>query len=138
MFNLKTIAFTFFVSLAAMSPLHAAEMAQTNATGVQYMAGGIGEMSQSEFAEQSKNYNLRLTFAAKTSGAYLADVKVVVTKVGEKSALLEVQVPGPFLFVNLAAGQYKVAATYEGETLTSTLKLKAKQPRSQVLYFAKE
>jgi hypothetical protein len=107
---------------------------QTAPSGVKYLSGAIGESEQNAFDAQRKDFSLRLTFVQKSSGAYVADVTVVISNThGE---VLNVVVPGPFLMVQLAPGTYQIKATYNGEQQNKTLTIK--QPKNQVFYFASE
>jgi len=87
--------------------------------GVSYTSGGVGEMERSAMMQHAREYNLRLTFAAR-SGEYLAGVKVSIQNAkGHK--VVEAVADGPWFYAKLAPGKYKVTAEADGQTRTRTL-----------------
>lgn len=77
--------------------------------GFPYMSGGFGVEEREQMDKWGGEYNLKLSFAEK-SGAYLADVKVVI--VDEKgNEVLNTAVRGPWFYIKLPAGKYDVKAT---------------------------
>ena len=75
--------------------------------GVTYVTGGIGEDEVRAFHEVARQYNMRLTFASKT-GHYLSDVDVSITS--NQHVILSARSEGPFLFVHVPPGRYRIAA----------------------------
>lgn len=76
--------------------------------GSSYITGGIGEDEVKEFRAAASKYNLRMTFASK-AGNYLSDVDVMIADAGGRT-VLAVRTEGPFLFVRLPSGLYRVSA----------------------------
>lgn len=89
------------VALAASTPQPESE------SGVSYITGGIGEDEVQVFRAAAPQYNLRMTFTS-TSGSYLSDVDVTITA-GAGRHVLAVRTEGPFLFVRMPAGDYRVS-----------------------------
>jgi hypothetical protein len=109
MFNIATRIFLLPL-VCALAPMSVS--AQTPPTpiernGVAYISGGVGEDEVQAFRRAASGYNLRITFAAK-SGQYLSDVDVRIVS-GERT-VLAVRTDGPFLFVRLPQGSYRVTA----------------------------
>jgi len=75
--------------------------------GVAYITGGIGEDEVRAFRQTAPSYNLRISFASR-SGQYLSDVDVTISS-GERT-VLGVRTDGPFLFVRVPAGRYRITA----------------------------
>lgn len=74
-----------------------------------------GGVSVDEFAELNRHasdYSLKLVLAAKRSGAYLADVDVVVRSLPSRQVVLEHRSEGPLVLAALPAGRYEVTASY--------------------------
>jgi hypothetical protein len=94
----------------------AAGLAVQRAGDVTYIGGGIGETEQEQMIAREKEFNLELVFSL-VQGNYVADVDVVVSDAKGGKAV-EHFVRGPFFMAKLPAGQYIVAATYEGRTVT--------------------
>jgi len=93
------------IANASVSAQPLAAPAEQN--GIRYVTGGIGEDEVKAFHSVASKYNVRITLVAK-SGHYLSDVNVRISA-GRRS-LLSVRTAGPFLFVQLPAGQYEVFA----------------------------
>jgi hypothetical protein len=93
-----------------------ASAASGTAQGVQFVSGGVGEDSEAKLKAEQKNFNLKLLLTL-NEGNYLADVNVVVTD-AKGNKVIEHVAEGPFFLAKLPAGQYTVAATYEGKTQT--------------------
>jgi hypothetical protein len=82
-----------------------------------YVSGGFGQEEREALAAVAKDYNLKLVFAEKGSGAYLADVKVSIAGMKGQTILDAVVSNGPWFLVKLPAGRYKITADAEGKTL---------------------
>lgn len=98
---------------------------------IAYLSGGIGETEQEQLRAREKEFNLKLVFSL-VQGNYVADVDVVVSDAKGRK-LVEHLAEGPFFMVKLPAGQYTVAATYEGKTVTRKVKVAAGGLRTEYL-----
>ncbi len=93
------------------------------ASGVAYIAGGVGESGRAEIEAVQAQYSLKLVFAY-TNGEFLAQVKVVISDAAGKT-LVSTDADGPWLLVDLPAGTYKVDATVNGQTKTEQVSVPA-------------
>ncbi|MDO9008259.1 MAG: hypothetical protein Q7U80_08545 [Thiobacillus sp.] len=83
--------------------------------GITYISGGNGLEERQALNEVSGEYNLKLVFAEKGSGSYLADVKLSIMNMkGQK--VLEAVSDGPWFYVKLAPGRYKITAEAAGQS----------------------
>jgi len=73
------------------------------------VTGGVTEEGREEMMRRAGPYNLRLAFAEKDTGAYLASVKVTVVDQSGKP-VVDVVTDGPWLFAQVAPGTYTVRA----------------------------
>lgn len=89
---------------------------------IPYLSGGIGADEQQMLRERREEFNLRLCFAAKGSGEYLANVKVNIAKLAG-GQVLQVDAAGPWLYARLPPGKYRVTAESGGQQLTRTVTL---------------
>jgi hypothetical protein len=92
--------------------------------GISYVTGGVGEDEVQAFRTVAPRYNLRMTFALKT-GSYLSDVDVTITSATGQS-VMTVHTEGPFLFVRLPAGRYRIGAQMRQITETRTIQVPAR------------
>lgn len=76
---------------------------------VTYLSGGIGLEERNFLNTLAKDYNLKLVFAM-ASGEYLSDLMVVIQDSGGE-VLLRTTSVGPWFFVRLPEGEYKVTVS---------------------------
>jgi len=96
---------------------------EVRAADMPYLSGGVGADAREDLLAKEKEYNLKLT-AAEKSGAYLANVKVVIESV-RKERVLDTTMEGPILLAKLTPGTYTIRATSDGQTLTQTVTIPA-------------
>ena len=89
--------------------------------GIRYITGGVGleEREAMQEAFDSGDYNLKIVLATK-NGPYLSLVPVRITDATGK-VMLETDQTGPWLYVNLPRGKYKITATYNRMERTRTV-----------------
>lgn len=83
------------------------------AQGFRYMSGGVSSEERKLMEARAGEYNLRLTFAAKT-GQYIADVRLVI-KDEKGREIISAVTEGPWFFIDLPPGNYSIKATFEGQ-----------------------
>lgn len=105
-------------ALIGTSPL---AMAQSAGDGSQvmhegkvaYVSGGVGVDSLRVMHDEAKHYNLRMQFALRGSGMFLANVGVYV-KDRKGNAVLDTMADGPCLFAKVPRGRYMVSVEING------------------------
>jgi hypothetical protein len=103
---------TLFVALSL--PISSYAVKKTPAPeGVTFISGGIGDDEEGEMQRVAKDYNLRMQFALKKTGAFLSDVRVSVVD-GKGATVLETVSNGPCLFAKMPKGTYRINASYQG------------------------
>lgn len=105
----RTVLWTGLALLAAALQAQgaAAHAPVAHAVGeMRYLSGGVGIDERDAMREQMEDYNLRLKFAA-VGGAYLAKVMVRIEDPSGRR-LLDAQSDGPWLFVKMPKGKYKL------------------------------
>jgi hypothetical protein len=91
---------------------------------VEYVSGGIGSDESASFKEAATQFPLALTFASNVDGnaAYVAEVQVVIRD-SHDASVLNAASQGPYFLVRLPAGDYKVFATYKGQTQSRSVQV---------------
>ncbi len=84
------------------------------AAGFRYISGGVSSEERESMQAHARDYNLRLTFAAK-SGAYLAGVTLLIRDT-KGSEIINAVTNGPWFFIDLPPGNYSVTATFERQS----------------------
>lgn len=98
-----------------------------------YVSGGIGGDEQEALRSVARQYNLRMTFAA-TNGEYLSDVRVRVAD-DKGTVLLDTVAQGPFLFVALAPGHYKIVADTANKAIEKSANVTDKKAAEVFFYW---
>lgn len=110
-------------------------------SGLAIYSGGNTVGDRVSMHAERANYSLWVATLAKPSGAYLADAKVRIVDVADKSVALERTMEGPWLMAALPAGKYEVSATFKADgaskdqTLTNRVTVAKKGQRQVVLRF---
>lgn len=115
--------------LFAAHPSAAADR-QPSVPTIAHESGGIGD--DDPLAAIAGDYNLQLIFATQGSGEYLADVKVLIADT-KGNTLLDAESPGPFFFVRLPVGSYRISADFHGAPLRKSVTIGDR--RRQNVYF---
>jgi hypothetical protein len=102
--------------------------------GVTFISGGVGMDEREALKKVEADYNLRLLFAARESGEFVADVKVTIRDAKGKT-VLETVAGGPRLFVKLTPGSYKITAENNGTPMTRAVTISPKRSVSQAFYW---
>ena len=95
--------------------------------------GGIGNESQQDMEALRSQYRLRMTFAERGTGAYLAGVTVVIEH-GNNQSALRFHDCGPLFFVAADPGTYRISVTYGGVTQSRVVDLR-RSARDVVFYW---
>jgi len=96
-----------------------------SAAGVKYVPGGVGKAESEAMLRESKRYPLALVFSGGKANHYLANVDIHVRDAAGKT-VLQANIGGPMVLVDLPAGQYVVDAQYKGQTVRQRIEISAK------------
>lgn len=121
-----------FLFAAGLAP--AAERTAGSATPA-HASSGIGD--DDPLATLSGEYTLQIVFATQGSGEYLADVRLQIAD-AKGGTLLESESPGPFFFVRLPAGTYRISADFNGTPLQKSVVLTGRGLKTLYFYWPRE
>jgi hypothetical protein len=79
------------------------------------VSGGVTEEERERMSAMAGDYNLKIVLATR-SGAYLADVAVVVRD-GSGQPVLAAKAEGPWVLARLPAGRYSIEGSTNGTTV---------------------
>lgn len=102
---------------------------------VPYASGGFGLGSREALEATSADYTLKLVFAEKGTGAYLADVRVAITD-RKSMPVLEAISEGPWFFAKLKPGRYRVTAEAGGVSQSRQVTIPRKGQVQRYFYWA--
>ena len=80
---------------------------------VPFVSGGVTVDEFKELNREAKDYSVKLVFAARGSGAYLADVDVTLASLPQHEVMLEHRTEGPLLLAALPPGRYELTASFK-------------------------
>lgn len=120
-----TLAATFAFVLSGAAAAQALQPARQN--GIEFITGGVGTDEQAEIAALvQQGYSLRATFAEKGSGAFLADVHVVLADAAGRT-LVETTTDGPDFIARLPEGTYRISADLAGKRQERSVRVTARR-----------
>ncbi len=122
-------------SFASIASTDSEAVFQTSG-GINYVSGGVGDGSISRLNSLSGDFNLKLVFAMK-SGEFASGVRVIIADT-KGVTLLDTTSEGPWFFARLPAGNYHVAATLAGKTVTQQTAVNTKKLRTVDFRWASE
>jgi hypothetical protein len=106
-------------------------------SGVPYISGGIGVSGREEMEQVKSQYNLRLLFAESGSGAYLSGVRVQIRD-SAGPTLLTTVTTGPWLYADLAPGNYTLTVEYAGQAQTRQVRIPASGAAAESFYWSNQ
>ena len=120
--------------LASLMGVAAGMQQSTTPAGSAYVSGGVSDDERIEMQKTREQYSLWVLTAARTSGAYLSDVHLLITD-SAKKVVFDAPIDGPWLFLNLPLGRYTIAATHKGETQHRVTTIHKGDHHQAIFYF---
>jgi hypothetical protein len=108
---------------------------------VKVESGGVTADQFSELNQRADDYSLKLIWAAKGSGAYLADVDVSIHTLPSRDLVLQHRTEGPVMLVDLPPGRYVISGRYTDVTpgakteVERTIVVPRQGTRQMMMYF---
>lgn len=112
-----------------------AQVTLQSAEGIRYASGGIGEGERDELILVLPDYNLKLVAAAKGTGAFLADVKLIALD-ARGTKVLETTLDGPWFVARFPPGRYELQLAHGSTTQKRTVTIPAQGRRVEYVYWA--
>ena len=107
-----------------------------HANGISYITGGVGEDESSAIVAESKQWPLFLELSQLENGRgvwiFGAKIKILNAK---QQAIFEAQADGPYMLINLDAGDYSIEASYQGVIQKRAISVKANTPQKISLFW---
>ena len=123
----------FFIttSLIFSYVLSQAQIPDTQSSlGISYISGGVGEEESKSMLVEAKQWPLMLELSQLESGRGIwifgAAIKILNTK---QKLIFDTQAEGPYILINLNAGDYLIEATYEGVVQKRAIHIKSDEPQ---------
>jgi hypothetical protein len=131
---MKKNQFLMACARTALLAASALTLLPAQAASVPYLSGGVSGDERADMQGKRADYNLRVLFAVRGSGDYLADVGVTISD-RRGGPALDVTSAGPLLYAKLAPGQYRIVATVDGKTLTRQVTIPANGSARELAFY---
>ncbi len=130
---LKFIAFTAcLLTTVVWAQVPEAQRSQ----GVSYITGGVGEEESTAILAEAKQWPLLLELSQLENGRgvwiFGSQIKIANTK---GAMIFDAKADGPYMLVNLDAGDYVIQASYQGVEQKRAISIKAGQPQKISIFW---
>ncbi len=104
--------------------------------GISYISGGVGEGESQAILTESKQWPLLLELSQLENGRgvwiFGAKIKVLNTK---NQVIFDAQADGPYMLINLTAGQYQIEASYQGSIQKKSVLIQGSGPQKLAIFW---
>lgn len=136
LFKSGTLALLTTLSLLIGGTAHAQIPATQHANGISYITGGVGEEESLAIVAEAKQWPLFLELSQLENGRgvwiFGANIKILNSK---QQVVFEAQAEGPYMLINLDAGDYSIEASYQGVVQKRAISVKANTPQKVSIFW---
>jgi predicted RNA-binding protein YlxR (DUF448 family) len=136
LFKSSTLALLTTLSLWIGGTAHAQIPATQHANGISYITGGVGEEESLAIVAEAKQWPLFLELSQLENGRgvwiFGANIKILNSK---QQVVFEAQAEGPYMLINLDAGDYSIEASYQGVVQKRAISVKANTPQKVSIFW---
>ena len=104
--------------------------------GISYISGGVGEEESQAILAEAKQWPLLLELSQIENGRgvwiFGAKIKILNAK---SQAIFDAQADGPYMLVNLPAGEYLLEGVYQGLVQKKSITVKTALPQKVNLFW---
>lgn len=125
---MKTLfKFIFIAQLLVFGSMSAAQIPDTQySQGISYITGGVGEDETRAILSEAKQWPLLLEMSQIENGRGVWIFGAMVNILNDKSqSIFNAQADGPYMLVNLEAGNYVIQASFKGVQQSKAISIKA-------------
>ena len=114
-----------------------AQIPQTQySKGVSYITGGVGEEESSAILTEAKQWPLLLELSQLENGRGIwifgSQIKILNAS---NAVVFDAQADGPYMLINLTAGDYVIQATYQGVDQKKAISIKTGQTQKISIFW---
>lgn len=127
----------FITQWLVLSSLCAAQIPDTQySQSIAYITGGVGEGETQAILAEAKQWPLLLEMSQIENGRGVWIFGAMITILNEKNqSIFNAQADGPYMLVNLEAGNYSIQASFNGVEQTRSVAMKAGSPQKISLFW---
>lgn len=131
---IRLLAFTLCI---LATPLIWAQIPQTQySQGVSYITGGVGEEESTAILAEAKQWPLLLELSQLENGRgvwiFGSQIKILNAK---NTVVFDAQAAGPYMLINLTAGDYVIQASYQGIEQKRSISIKTGQSQKISIFW---
>ena len=102
---------------------------------VTFVSGGAGDEDRAALKQMENQFNLRLLFAVRGSGEYLANVNVTLAD-SKGNAVLDTISDGPIFYAHVPPGRYKLTVSNQGQSQSANVSISPTGATRQDFYWS--
>ncbi len=131
------IRFILTTQLLVISSFGFAQIPETQRSeGIPYISGGVGEGETAAILAEAKQWSLLLELSQLENGRgmWIFGANIKITN-STKKIIFDAQANGPYMLINLDAGDYLIEASYQGVAQTRSVSIKTNAPQKISLFW---
>ena len=114
-----------------------AQIPQTQySQGISYITGGVGEEESTAILTEAKQWPVLLELSQLENGRgvwiFGSQIKILNA---QNAVVFDAKAEGPYMLINLTAGDYAIQASYQGVEQKRTISVKAGQPQKFSIFW---
>ena len=104
--------------------------------GISYVSGGVGEEESQAILSEAKRWPLLLELSQLENGrgVWIFGAKIKILN-SQNQVIFDAQADGPYILINLNAGQYQVEASYQGVVLKRSINIQGSTPQKLAIFW---
>ena len=131
---LRLLTLTFFL---LATPLTWAQIPPTQySQGISYITGGVGDEESSAILAEAKQWPLLLELSQLENGRgvwiFGSQIKILNA---QNTVIFDAKAEGPYMLINLGAGEYAIVANYQGVEQKRSISIKAGQAQKISIFW---
>ena len=104
--------------------------------GISYISGGVGEEESQAILAEAKQWPLLLELSQLENGRgvwiFGAKIKILNT---QNQVVFDAQADGPYILINLTAGNYQIEASYDGVVQKRLVLIQGAAPQKLAIFW---
>ena len=135
---MKSLVKYFFAAVCAM--FFSTGFAQIPDTqysqGISYISGGVGEEESQAILAEAKQWPLLLELSQLENGrgVWIFGAKIKILN-SQNQVIFDAQADGPYILINLKAGQYQIEASYQGIVQKRSVSIQPAAPQKLAIFW---
>lgn len=104
--------------------------------GISYISGGVGEEESQAILAEAKQWPLLLELSQLENGrgVWIFGAKIKILN-SQNQVIFDAQADGPYILINLTAGQYQIEASYQGVVQKRSVNVQASASQKLAIFW---